>query len=37
MIDYNGRNVAHEHVPNPVIEGIELLVFRENSIQTSAA
>jgi ubiquinone/menaquinone biosynthesis C-methylase UbiE len=28
---------AHEHVPSPVIEGIELLVFRQNSIQTSAA
>jgi len=28
---------AHEHVPSPVIEGIELLVFRENSIQASAA
>jgi ubiquinone/menaquinone biosynthesis C-methylase UbiE len=29
--------VAHEHVPGPVIEGIEFLVFRENSIRTSAA
>jgi ubiquinone/menaquinone biosynthesis C-methylase UbiE len=28
---------ADEHVPGPVIEGIELLVFRENSIETSAA
>lgn len=28
---------AHEQVPGPVIEGIELLVFRKNSIQTSAA
>lgn len=28
---------AHEHAPDPVIERIELLVFRENSIQASAA
>ena len=28
---------AHEQVPGPVIEGIELLVFRAKSIQTSAA
>jgi ubiquinone/menaquinone biosynthesis C-methylase UbiE len=29
--------VAHEHVPGPIIEAIELLVFRDDSIQTSAA
>jgi ubiquinone/menaquinone biosynthesis C-methylase UbiE len=28
---------AHERVPGPVIEGIELLVFRENSIQKTVA
>ena len=28
---------AHAHVPGPVVEGIELLVFRENSIQTRTA
>jgi ubiquinone/menaquinone biosynthesis C-methylase UbiE len=28
--------VAQKHLPGPVIEEIELLVFRENSIQTSA-
>ena len=27
---------AHEHVPSPVVEGIELLVFRNNSIQRAA-
>jgi ubiquinone/menaquinone biosynthesis C-methylase UbiE len=29
--------VTHEHVPGPVIEGIELLIFRANSTQRSAA
>jgi ubiquinone/menaquinone biosynthesis C-methylase UbiE len=28
--------VAHEHMPGPVVEGLELLVFRVNSIRTSA-
>jgi SAM-dependent methyltransferase len=28
---------AREHAPSPVIEGIELLVFRKNSIRASAA
>jgi hypothetical protein len=28
---------AHEPTPGPVIEGIEFLVFRENSIRMNAA